>query len=397
MVVGRVRLDSWKSIAEHLKRSPRTVQRWHADYGLPVHHFGGSKGPVFALSDELDGWLSGFVETPEESGVTGDLTPDGRKNQPRALVAEAGELWELRSETNLPRIAAIYRQAVDMDPAHAPAFVGLANAIVLAALVGAMRSSAAYPRAMEALKRAMRLDFEPLETRCTAAWLQMVHERVWRPAQEGFDEVLNRQPQKSFALSGRALLYVVEAKLPLASRYLRDAWRQNTFASVENSLRCWVEYLSGEYEQVLELVAHARSSGDNASFNAAIEALALIQVGPVSQGLKQIEACVRTYPDCLVLTGALGYAYAVSGQTGRAGDTIHRLKRMRGDSAYPIALAMMGLDERQQALSCLETSWAEGSLWSLGFRSDPILRPLSNNPRFESMLRKIGTPVPLSA
>jgi hypothetical protein len=158
-----------------------------------------------------------------------------------------------------------------------------------------------------------------------------------------------------------------------------------------------VEYLSGEYEQVLELVAHARSSGDNASFNAAIEALALIHAGPVAANLKHIETCVRSFPECLLLHGALGYACAISGQTGRAWETIHGLKRLKGDSAYPIALVMMGLDERQQAISCLETSWAEGSLWSLGFRSDPILRPLANNPRFESLLRKMGSRVALSA
>jgi hypothetical protein len=30
----KVRLDSWKSIADYLERSPRTVQRWHACHAL---------------------------------------------------------------------------------------------------------------------------------------------------------------------------------------------------------------------------------------------------------------------------------------------------------------------------------------------------------------------------
>jgi phage terminase Nu1 subunit (DNA packaging protein) len=60
--VARIRLDSWKSIAEYLERSTRTVQRWHAYHGLPVHHFGGSKGSVFGYAEEIDHWLVNLVE-----------------------------------------------------------------------------------------------------------------------------------------------------------------------------------------------------------------------------------------------------------------------------------------------------------------------------------------------
>ncbi len=52
-----MRLDSWKTIARYLRRSTRTVQRWHAECGLPVRHIGGLSTSVFAFSDELDRWL----------------------------------------------------------------------------------------------------------------------------------------------------------------------------------------------------------------------------------------------------------------------------------------------------------------------------------------------------
>jgi len=51
------RLDTWKLIAKYLGRSSRTVQRWHAEYGLPVHHLGGEASSVYAYTDELDLWL----------------------------------------------------------------------------------------------------------------------------------------------------------------------------------------------------------------------------------------------------------------------------------------------------------------------------------------------------
>ena len=51
------RLDTWKSIAQYLGRSCRTIQRWHSRYGLPIRHLGGESSSVFAYAHELDEWL----------------------------------------------------------------------------------------------------------------------------------------------------------------------------------------------------------------------------------------------------------------------------------------------------------------------------------------------------
>jgi hypothetical protein len=391
--MAKERLDSWKSIAGYLKRSPRTVQRWSGEYGLPVHHFGGGKGPVFAYAEELDAWLSGFVQPNGNEQFASDENIEARKGRSLELTADACEMWELCSEENLGRIAGLFRRAIDRYPGNAQAFIGLANAVTLAALLGVMRTSAAYPRAVEALQRAMRLQFEPLEAQCASAWLEMVHRRKWRQARDGFNEVLSKRPGSSHALSGQGLMHVAGGNLPLAAYCVQEAWERNTFASALNVLRCWVAYLSGDFERALELAAQARASGDHGSVSAAIEALALTQAGSVVRNLKRVEAIAGEFPQSLVLQGALGYAYAVSDQTGRAWKTIQSLQRMQGDSAYPQALVLTGLEEKHMAISNLEASYAEGSLWSLGLRFDPILNPLRDHPRFAALLRKLPEPV----
>lgn len=49
------RLGGWKAIASYLNRSVRTVQRWEADWGLPVRRLQGT-GSVLAYSQEIDAW-----------------------------------------------------------------------------------------------------------------------------------------------------------------------------------------------------------------------------------------------------------------------------------------------------------------------------------------------------
>lgn len=52
-------LTSWKEIASFLGKGVRTVQRWEAQLGLPVHRPNlGAKGKVEASKEELQTWMS---------------------------------------------------------------------------------------------------------------------------------------------------------------------------------------------------------------------------------------------------------------------------------------------------------------------------------------------------
>ena len=52
-------LTSWKEVAHHLGRSVRTVQRWEAQFGLPVQRPDGHQtGIIHASTAELDEWLA---------------------------------------------------------------------------------------------------------------------------------------------------------------------------------------------------------------------------------------------------------------------------------------------------------------------------------------------------
>jgi Tol biopolymer transport system component len=61
------RLESWKEIAEYLRREVRTVQRWEREQGLPVHrHAHQRRSSVYAFPTELDQWRSGRApESPK--------------------------------------------------------------------------------------------------------------------------------------------------------------------------------------------------------------------------------------------------------------------------------------------------------------------------------------------
>ncbi len=61
-------LESWKEIADYLKKAERTCRRWEKDFDLPVHRMDGSpKARVFAYKSELDQWIRKMLPAVDES------------------------------------------------------------------------------------------------------------------------------------------------------------------------------------------------------------------------------------------------------------------------------------------------------------------------------------------
>jgi hypothetical protein len=83
------RLDGWKTIATYLDKAERTVKRWEADRGLPIHRVpGGGRAAIYAIAAELDAWLDsnnafepGPLDNSEQTtedrfSSNSDLVPD---------------------------------------------------------------------------------------------------------------------------------------------------------------------------------------------------------------------------------------------------------------------------------------------------------------------------------
>jgi hypothetical protein len=79
-------LESWKQIAAYLDRSERTVRRWEASEGLPVHrHQHERQDTVFAYRHELAAWSRLRTKAPEENSTA---IADGRADSNNGYLTE---------------------------------------------------------------------------------------------------------------------------------------------------------------------------------------------------------------------------------------------------------------------------------------------------------------------
>ncbi|MFZ0304502.1 MAG: hypothetical protein WAL75_17555 [Terracidiphilus sp.] len=418
--LSATRLDSWKAIAAHLGRSSRTVQRWHAKLRLPVHHLAGRKSSVFAYPEELDKWFASrdafsTKEPPEtarpelfhnlstiDKPISSQeervdcLIPEPARMRSAELATTAHRMWEVLSDRNLTTISGYFREAVDLDHENASAYAGLSFVLIAEAIYGIASTSIAYVAAKAAVDRALEIDPHLPEARCTAAWINMISQRDWQRAGRGFDEALSRQVPDWRAMTGRAVLHIAEQKLEKASQLLLNAEEMTPLSSFARALHCWNEYLRNEFETALFQVSQVRVLGHSGPMINALEALACLQFEEGIVLIDRLKGLAADSPNHPVVRGALGYAFAMEGRHHEAGEFLKSMteseSRGNGCEPYAVALILIGLDEKRKAVDRLEQSYREGSFWSLGFRSDPILACLRKEPTFLQFLKKAGYP-----
>jgi hypothetical protein len=82
-------LESWKQIAAYLDRSERTVRRWEASEGLPVHRREHEKqDTVFAFRHEIEAWSRQRTRFPGPSAAVEPETYPALKPAANGYLAE---------------------------------------------------------------------------------------------------------------------------------------------------------------------------------------------------------------------------------------------------------------------------------------------------------------------
>ena len=382
------RLDSWKAIAEFLGRSLRTVQRWHDLNGLPVHHFGGRKGSVFAFEEEIDAWLAGLAEDAGAERTRAEENLQLAKRNSRKLSASADSMWDGRSVKNIRTISHLYHNAIDLDLSNASALIGLANASIFGAMNDVMDAAIAVPIARGALRKLGPLNYDLLDSKCPSAWISLLYDRELPRARKGFEEILTRQPSSSFSRLGLAMSCLAIGDLDEAIGNAWEAWKLDPLIASLRGVLCWCHYLSGDFGRVFDMVGQLPGLGDIGMSTGSIEALALAQDLPKNISRLEFEAQVHPYND--ILQGILGYSYGILGKQHQAREKfellLFRTENGKTANGYSRAIAALGIGDECQAISWLETASLQGSIWSLGFGMDPILRSLRGNLDFEKLI-----------
>ena len=293
-----------------------------------------------------------------------------------------------RTGADLQRAIDSFTEAIAIDQNYALPYAGLALSYMYKGMYGGTPTKEAFPIAQKFAKKAVELDNTVAEPHLVLGMLAFVHEHDMG----GFE----RDTQRALELSPKSV----------------EAHRQN-------GLRLW--YL-GRLEESMAAFRQAMEI-DPLSLPCNINyATALFYSGRIEEGVAHLKRTLESSPDAWLAHYNLGVGYrfkkdfaGAAEQFAIAKDLLGKPEDARlirdsfkrggwqkvlrlitdpklGFGFYNIATYYAELGENDRAFESIDQA-IENSDQTVGFmKTEPVLRPLHNDPRFKALLKKAGLP-----
>jgi tetratricopeptide (TPR) repeat protein len=125
--------------------------------------------------------------------------------------------------------------------------------------------------------------------------------------------------------------------------------------------------------------------------------MAYEQKAMYTEAVAEFQKAVDVSPDNPFALGFLGHAQAMAGSREKARQTLsdaQDLSKRRYVAPFDIAVIYTGLGDKERALEWLQKALDDRSLWTIFLSVDPRFDRLHAEPRFASLLRRMGPPTP---
>jgi len=279
-----------------------------------------------------------------------------------------------------------FQQAIARDPNYAPPYTGLADIYQLAD----------NPRkARQSLKKALELDGELAEAHNSLAEVMYRFDRDWSGAEKEFKRALELNPNYAPARDWYSMFLAFMGRKQQALTEAQEACELDPLSPVVGANLAKILEENKEYDKA---IAQGKKTLDLEPNSAVTHAV----LGIVYEDEKMYPNAIAEYKTALQLggltaeiRGLLGYVYAVTGDRDNARKMTDELKLLwpqQPRAALDLAVVYSGLGQKQQALDWLEKASEKqvGDIIIVG--QDPHLTALHDDPRFQALLKQVGTP-----
>jgi eukaryotic-like serine/threonine-protein kinase len=348
---------------------------------------------VFAVQEEIARAIVGAlrVRLGAEAGAP-LVKPTTADLEAYHLFLQGRYFWNQRTEMGLRRAAEYFERAIQRDSTFAAAYAGLADVYVVLPHYSNVPGREAYPKAMQAVTRALVLDSTLAEAYTSLAALLADWKWDWHGAERAYRRAIELNPGYPTARHWYGE-YLGQVGLPdVAVEELGRAQELDPLSRIIGSDFAWALYLDHRYDSA---IAQARRTLElDPNFPPAHVQLARVYLAQEqhAEAMAELQKAVQLAGRIPSNQRLLAYAYARSGQREKALRLIREFQERWPDEPASIALAYVGLGQREQAFRWLEQAVEvrDGSLTFIIF--EPLLDPLRSDPRFRRLLSRMGLP-----
>ena len=350
---------------------------------------------------QLQGDLAGAIVRE----IRATLTPAERiriEKKPGSVDRKAYEAYlkghfffSQRTQAGFEKAIEYFEKAIEIDPGYAEAYAGLAETYVVLPTHVPASLETIIPKAKRAALKALEIDDSLDEGHTALGHLLWMYEWEWERAEQEFQRALELNPGNATTHHYYAWLLSTLGRHDEALKHIHRAVEIDPLSSIIVKNVGQMYFRARDYEKVIPYARQAIELNPNLSAGYGIQVWAYLEQGMFSEALEILQEWEKLTPRKEGLYRSYGELYALLGRKDAAQEMIEELERLAGEGlarAGSLAQVYARLGEKDKAMEWLEKSWEEHDFFASQINVRPSLDFLREDPRFQSILRRMNFP-----
>jgi adenylate cyclase len=302
-----------------------------------------------------------------------------------------------RTEKGLKEAVRHFENAIKHDPDFALAYTGLADAYSILASYSLeyVPPREGFPKAKAAAEKALAIDPNLAEAHASLGLVKFYYDWDWAGAEAEFKKALELNPGYPQAHQYYADFVKSFGRFDEALQEMKEALTLDPLSYSANTGIGHVLYLSRQYDKAIDHYRQVVELDPGFVPARLWFGRPYLQKGMFKEAIEQVEEGVKLSNESTVSLATLAQAYASAGRTADARKILEKLLA-RSDKQYVpsywIALVYTSMGDKAEAMKYLERAYHERSSWLVWANVEPRFDSLRANPRFISLLTRIGFP-----
>ena len=301
--------------------------------------------------------------------------------------------WNKRTPGWMQKGIEHFQLALQKDPGYALAHAGLADCFALLGSYGALPPGDAFQNAKQSALKALEIDKMLAEARTSLAFVEGFYDWNWQAAQRSFRRAIELSPSYPTSYNWFSYLLMAHARWDEAFATIRRGLELDPLALVINAQMSWALHLSRRYDDAIEQAQKTLEMDPNFGIAQLWLGLSQVQKRDFDHAIPTLQTAHTSLSSAPIVLGALGQAYAFAGLREKANETILQLTdqaRERYVTPVAVSLVLLGLGELDQAFEWLAKGLDDRSWWLAWLKVDPLFDPARADPRFHSLMSRVG-------
>ncbi len=371
-------------VTVQLVRAATDRQLWAATYERNV-------GDILVLEGEVAHSIAreiGLKLAPREEALLA-----ARSVNPSAYEAylKGRYYWNKRSAEGLKKGIEYFQQAIDRDPAYAPAYAGLADCFSLEPWLSELSREETLSRARAAASRALAIDDKLPEAHASLGIVEAWNLN-WQDAEREYRRAIELNPSYATAHHWYGLYLAWTGHQQEGVAELRQAVLLDPLSPIISTDLGWVFYSAHQPDSAIAELRKALDLAPNFPWAHRCLALAYEQKGDFPKALAEMQEALELSGGNVEIKARLGHIYATSGNKREARKVLNDLAKAPKNvwASALQAVVYVGLGEKSKALVALEKAYEERSAEMWALKADPTYDELRSDPRFQDLERRVG-------